>query len=76
MPGGPRRDGRLKDPATPREDGKGPLRPDVSVIKETKWGCTQDIYASRSVKARGFKTITNSFLKFLFIVDPEEQLET
>ena len=46
------------------------------MIKETEWGCTRDLYASRSVKARDFKTITNSFFKFLFIVDPEEQLET
>ena len=44
----------------------------VAVIKETGWRCTQDLYVGRSLKARGFKTTTNS-LENVFIVDAKEQ---
>lgn len=57
---------------SPREDRKSPLSPGVAVIKETRWRCTQDLYVSRSLKARGFKTTTNS-LENVFIVDAKEQ---
>lgn len=51
-------DGRLEVPVTPREDRKRPPRPGVSMIEETEWSCTQDLYARRGVKARGVKRTT------------------
>lgn len=76
LPGGPRAGGGRGPQQPPGRPGAGVPSPGGSLIKETEWGRTQTLCASRSVKTTGVKTAADSLKFVLFLVDFEEQLDS